>query len=597
MIDDDIIRRVKEENDIVDVVSEYVNLKKAGRNYTGLCPFHNEKTPSFVVSPDKQIFKCFGCGETGNVFSFLIKKRNISFKEALEILAENKNIYLENEKNGKNKKYELENINKAAARFFLNNLKKNKRAYDYFLKRGIDTKSIFHFGLGYAEDKWDSLYNHLKKTGYTEENLLTLGLIEKSTKGNFYDKFRNRVIFPVFNVYGNIIGFGARVLDNSLPKYLNSKESMLFKKGSNLYGLNFAIKEGIKDNTIIIVEGYMDVISLYQHGIYNAVAALGTSFTINQARLLKKYAKKIVLCFDTDEAGLKASKRTIDILKDVDDLDIKIISLPNGKDPDEYIKEKGKEEFLKLILKAYSVIDFQIFFIKKGKDLTNKDQIIKYIEGVLSIIRDISPIERDIYIKRLSSETKVSEQSLHESLLKKGSKQNRNYRESENTQIDNIHQNSKDHKMNFKERVLLKIFIENKTIRSNFMDFINREDFFNNNHKIIYDIIHKNKDAENLALKLEIECVKNTIEDDFFNIMGSSYNYDADKIEFFIKNIVNELRKCKLEDLMKKAMEDINLLESKGKIEEVYALLKNVQKIKIQIKDLEIDESGDSIEG
>ncbi len=595
--DNDIISRVQQENDILEVISEYVNLKKSGRNYIGLCPFHNEKTPSFTVSSDKQVYKCFGCGEYGNVFSFIMKIKNIPFQDALKILAENKNIDLENKKSGKNKKYILENINKEAARFFFNNLKNNKKAFDYFKNREISTKTIMHFGLGYADEKLTNFLNHMKKKGFKEEDLLTLGLIERSSKGYIYGRFRNRVIFPVFNASGAIIGFGARVLDKSMPKYLNSKESILFKKGSNLYGLNFAIKSGIKDNTIIVVEGYMDVISMHQHGITNVVASLGTSFTLSQARLIKKYANKIILCFDTDSAGIKAAQRSMTILEYINDLEVKIITLPNGKDPDEYIKEKGKEDFLKLAGEAYNIIDFQISLEKKNKNFANKEHIVKYIENVLSIIKDVSPVVKDIYIKRLSEETKISELSIRESFLKKEQNKERLYNKTTNSHGMDIYQNNNDHKMNFKERVLLKILIKNNKIRNNFVDHIKEDDFFINNHRVIYRFIYEKKDEENMQKALEFECTKNNTLSEYLSIMSSDYNYDVNNIDFFINSIVSELRKCKLEDLMKKAMEDINLLESEGKIEEIYALLKKVQKIKIQIKDLEIDESGDSIEG
>lgn len=597
-VDDNIISRVQQENDILEVISEYVSLKKAGRNYIGLCPFHNEKTPSFTVSPDKQIYKCFGCGESGNVFSFIMKRKNIPFLDALKILAENKNIELENTKSGKNKRYTLENINKEAARFFFNNLKINKQAYSYFKNRGISPNIIARFGLGYADDKLTNFMNHMKKKGYEEEDLITLGLVERSSKGYLYGRFRNRVVFPVFNATGAVVGFGARVLDKTMPKYLNSKESILFKKGSNLYGLNFAVKAGIKDNTIIVVEGYMDVIALYQRGITNVVAALGTSFTLSQARLIKRYASKVVLCFDTDDAGVKAAKRSMTILEYINDLEVKIITLPKGKDPDEYIKENGKEEFLKLVEKAYNIIDFQIALERKGKDLSKDGQIIKYIEGVLSIIKDISPVVKDIYIKKLSEETKINEVSIRESLLKMERKQaNSNSNIVADSYSIDIYPSNNEHKMNFKERVLLKIFIENKKIRNDFVDRVKEEDFFINSHKSIFNFINAEKNEDGLQKILEFECTKNNTLNEFLSIMSSDYNYDINNIEFFINSIVTELRKCKLEDLMKKAMEDINLYESEGKIEEVYALLEKVQKIKIQIKDLEIDESGDSIEG
>ena len=320
-ISEEIIQKVKEENDIVDVISETVNLKRSGRNYIGLCPFHNDKSPSLSVSPDKQIYKCFSCGEAGNVITFVMKQKNYNFIEAIKSLAERANIvlHIENSKQSavSKKKDILYKINVEAARYYFKNLTVNNVAKEYFSNRGIKNSTIRKFGLGYAKEGWTNIIYYLKRQGYNDNQLIDAGLVIKNeNKGTIYDRFRNRVMFPVFDIRGKVIGFGGRVFDDSKPKYLNSPETLVFHKGVNLYGLNFAVKDGINDRTLIIVEGYMDCISLHQYGITNAIASLGTALTVNQARLIKRYADKVVISYDADIAGQKATLRGLDILKD-----------------------------------------------------------------------------------------------------------------------------------------------------------------------------------------------------------------------------------------------------------------------------------------
>lgn len=332
-ISDELIQQIKDQNDIVDVISESVRLKKAGRNYIGLCPFHNEKSPSFSVSTQKQIYKCFGCGEAGNVITFIMKNKNFNFIEALEYLANRVNIEFiqtDEDKQNKNEKDLLYKLNVDAAKFFFQNLKANKKANEYFLGRGITQNTINKFGLGYSLDSWRSLLNYLKSKGYKEKDIEVNGLIIKSEKGNYYDRFRNRVMFPVFDYRGKVIGFGGRVLEDTKPKYLNSPEGPIFSKGIHLYGLNFAIKKDNASRTLIIVEGYMDCIALHQYGITNAVASLGTALTLQQAKLLKRYADKVIISYDADLAGQMATLRGLDILRKVG-LDVRVLTVPKGK--------------------------------------------------------------------------------------------------------------------------------------------------------------------------------------------------------------------------------------------------------------------------
>ena len=351
-IPQELIEKIKEQNDIVEIISEDIRLKKSGRNYIGLCPFHNDKSPSFTVSQDKQIYKCFSCGEAGNVLTFIMKYKKLNFLEAAKYLADKASITLNmgsKENSAVSKKKQLMyKINVDSARYFFANLQKNKYSKDYFLNRGIKEETIKRFGLGYSLDNWHALMNYLKKRGYKEEILLEAGLILRSEKkGNLYDRFRNRVMFPIFDYRGNVIGFGGRVLDDSLPKYLNSPDTLIFNKRQNLYGLNFARKE-IKDRSVILVEGYMDLISLYQYGIKNVVATLGTALTDGQGSLIKRYADTVIISYDSDEAGIKATLRAIEIPNKLD-INVKVLNLKECKDPDEFIRKYGVLEFEKEI--------------------------------------------------------------------------------------------------------------------------------------------------------------------------------------------------------------------------------------------------------
>ena len=320
----DIIEEIKSRCDIVDIISDYMHLEKSGSNYTGLCPFHSEKTGSFMVSKSKQIYKCFGCNAGGDVISFVMRWENVDFMEAVKILARKCGITLDRNISEEEKK-KIQEINKfreihtEAARFYFANLLRTKNpGYEYLRKRGLSDKIIKKFGLGYSPNSWNSLMNYLLSKGYDKTDLVKCGLITHKTESNkYFDRFRNRVMFPIFNYNGKVIGFGGRVLDDSLPKYLNSPETLVFNKRMNLYGLNIS-KKGIKDDTLILVEGYMDLISLYQNNIENVVATLGTALTIEQAKLIRRFAKNVIISYDSDQAGQNATLRAIDILLKAD---------------------------------------------------------------------------------------------------------------------------------------------------------------------------------------------------------------------------------------------------------------------------------------
>lgn len=414
---DEIIDEVRQNNDIVDIISQYVHLKRSGRNFFGLCPFHNEKSPSFSVSPDKQIFHCFGCGVGGNVFTFLTKIEGISFIEAVQTLAERANMQLPTlESSGDTAKELLKSkvykVNEFTANYYHQNLYKQeaKMAQEYIKKRKLTNETLQSFQIGFS-GKFDELYQELKKQGFEEPEILESGLVNKNERGQYIDRYRNRLMFPICDARGRVIAFGGRVLDDTKPKYINSPENIVYSKGRNLFGLNVAKKGGI--NEILIVEGYMDVISLHQRGITNVVAPLGTALTQQQGWLLRKNAEKVILSFDADEAGLMAKLRALDILQGMG-CDIRILQMEGAKDPDEYIVKYGKARFDNLIEKALSVIEFKVKVLKQNLNLEAVNDKIKFLNEIAKLIAKIdNTMEREVYIEKIAKEYEISKEAIY----------------------------------------------------------------------------------------------------------------------------------------------------------------------------------------
>jgi DNA primase len=406
---DNIVDEIKSRCNIVDVIGRHVPLKKAGNNYKGVCPFHNEKTPSFVVSDAKQIFTCFGCGATGDVIEFVQRYNSLDFPGAVEKLAEEYGIEIKNANfQGERERAALYEINREAAAYFYRAFTKAPNpGYEYMKRRGIEPATLRKFGIGYADGEWDSLYKYFMEKGTDSKVLLELGLISYSN-GKYYDKYRDRVIFPIINTRGKVIGFGGRTLGDGTPKYLNSPESPVFLKKNNLYGLNLTRQDINKENYVILVEGYMDVISLYQHGVRNVSASLGTALTENQAAMLKRYTDNVILSYDSDAAGQAAALRGMDILHK-SGCKVKVLHVTDGKDPDEFIKKNGKDEFLKLVQNAMSFADYKIHLLKQRLDLSTTEGSVEFLQETAKILRDLSPVEADIYIKKIARETKISE--------------------------------------------------------------------------------------------------------------------------------------------------------------------------------------------
>ena len=586
-IPEEVIEKIKELNDIVDIISENVRLKKSGKNYMGLCPFHSDKSPSFSVSSEKQIYKCFSCGEAGNVLTFVMKYKKFTFLEAAKYLADKANITLqiEGQENNKlsRKKELLYKINVDAARYYFANLQNNKIAKEYFLKRGIKEETIKRFGLGYSHDNWHGVINGLRAKGYKDDLLFEAGLISKNEKtGNTYDRFRNRVMFPVFDVKGKVIGFGGRVLDDSKPKYLNSPETMIFQKGTNLYGLNFAIKNKLQEDYIIIVEGYMDLIALHQYGIVNTVASLGTALTVNQARLLKRYVNKVIISYDADLAGQTATLRGLEILRNAG-FDVKVLKVPEGKDPDEFVRNNGKEAFLRLAKEALPLIEYRIKRAAEGINFKNGNELVAYGEKFAEILADLNPIEKDVYIKKISEETSIKEQALYDLL----------------SQVISKKQNEENF-INKKEDFGTKLYVEpgylkagRALIKLMFKDefydelknIIKSGDFALESHNKIYSLILQGKsvDTINIISYVESRCDDIESSKEFTKIKEHEVLAFADK-DRLIKDYINEVKNFKLklqiQDLKKKQ----NRFEKEGEIEESIRIAIELTKLSEALK-------------
>ena len=415
---DEFLDEVKSKNDIIDIVSGYVVLKRTGRNYMGLCPFHKEKSGSFCVSPDKQIFHCFGCGVGGNIFRFIQKIENLNFVEAVEFLANRANMEIpiqivnpaeEKREMLKKKVYE---VNKTAAEFYHQNLYKPtaKPGQEYVKKRHLDNNTLKTFKIGFS-GKFNELYEELKRQGFKEEEILASGLVNKNPDGKYIDRYRNRLMFPIFDERDRVIAFGGRVLDDTKPKYINSPENIVYSKGRHLFAFNIAKKDN--PQTILIVEGYMDAISLHQRGINNVVASLGTALTESQGRLLRRSCEKVIIGYDADGAGQAAIMRGLEILKNLG-CDIRILQISGAKDPDEYIIKYGPEKFKKCMDNAISLIEFKAKMLKKDLNLENTNDKIKFLNEIAKILaKEDNKIEREIYIDKISLEYKVSKEALY----------------------------------------------------------------------------------------------------------------------------------------------------------------------------------------
>lgn len=586
----DIIDEVKSRCDIVNVISQYISLKQSGSNFSGLCPFHSEKTGSFHVNQSKQIYKCFGCGEGGDVINFVMKIENLDFIEAVKLLAEKNGIEfktnLSEEDKAKMEKIKIiQDIHLKSARFYFANLTKSKNpGYDYLKRRGLSDKIIKKFGLGYSLYSWNSLMEYLLSLGYEKKDLVLSGLVtHKENDNKYYDRFRNRVMFPIFDYRGNVIGFGGRVLDDSLPKYLNSPDTLLFNKRFNLYGLNYA-KKNIVNDSLILVEGYMDLISLYEHGIENVVATLGTALTNDQGRLIKRYASTAIISYDSDDAGIKATLRAIEILKN-QNINIKILNLKDCKDPDDFIKKYKKEGFLKAIDEAISHIQFQINILKKKFDFNKDEHLIKFAKEAALIIKSLSsPVEKDYYIKYVSKEYNIGFDAMKEEVYGKNyNNKIKNYKKFSKFEqkpiekIKNIENGEK-----FVEETFIKLLLDNKELRQISLLKISEDDFLINDSKEIFNLIIKNKELDKITIdKIKDLNISQEYLNDLDNISINNINtYNSKNVDEIIKSVKrNKLHKEVNELLQQQKQLELSLKNNaidKDSVKEVELEIMNI---------------------
>lgn len=567
---DELIDEIKNNNDIVDVVSQYVHLKRSGRNYFGLCPFHNEKSPSFAVSPDKQIFHCFGCGVGGNVIHFISKIEGINYRESIELLAERANITLPKlESIGDNKTQELKDkiyqINKEAAYFYHENLYKPtaKPAQEYVKKRKLNNATLKEFLIGYSGN-FNELYNFLKSKGFSDEAILASDLVNKNDRGQFIDRFRHRLMFPIQDVRGRIIAFGGRVLDDSKPKYINSPENLVYSKGRHLFGLYNAKKHDTKK--ILIVEGYMDVISLHQRGITNVVASLGTAMTEAQGRLLRRSSEQIILGYDADGAGQEAIVRGLDILRNLG-CDVRVLQISGAKDPDEYVTKYGPERLKKCIDDAISLVEFKVRVLKRTLNLDNTADKIKFLNEVAKILARVeNSMEQEIYIEKISKDYDISKEALYSEIKKILYPKNTNSKilEKRNTQYNIVKKEDtkiSEARLKRENTIIAMLLMSNANVYSKIKNKIKPEDFKYEKNKKILEKVY----AEYEKGITEIYDVLSLFEDeDIINhiteIMAKDYGItDIDKgIDDILNTYERENLKEKRDEILK-SLEDSEL--------------------------------------
>lgn len=496
---DELIEEVRSRNDIVDVISGYVRLTKKGSTYFGLCPFHNEKTGSFSVSPNKQMYYCFGCGAGGNVFTFLMQYENFSFPEAMEALAERAGIELPKQemsaqaKKEADKRQILLEINKAAGKYYYMLLRSEhgKQAYEYFKKRELSDATMQKFGLGYSDKYSDDLYRYLRKLGYDDAILKESGLVSIDEVRGGHDKFWNRAMFPIMDVHNKVIGFGGRVMGDGEPKYLNSPETKVFDKSRNLYALNFARQT--KKPQMLLCEGYMDVIALHQAGFDNAVASLGTAFTSGHASLLKRYTKEVYLTFDSDGAGIKAALRAIPILKEVG-LTAKVINMKPYKDPDEFIKALGAEEYQKRIDAAENSFMFEIRILEQNYDMKDPEGKTAFQTEVAKKLLDFTTeLERNNYMEAVADKYHMSFEALRNLVNQLGTQGGLVKERTPLKSGLNEKKHKKEDGMKQSQKLLLTWLIEYDNLYDKIKDIITPEDFTEDIFRKVAELLYEQK--------------------------------------------------------------------------------------------------------
>ena len=587
---DEIIEEIRQNNDVVDIISQYVHLTRKGRNYFGLCPFHNEKSPSFSVSPDRQIFHCFGCGVGGNVYTFLMKIEGITFKEALEQLAERANIQLPTLTSGADTaKEELKarvyKVNEFTAEFYHQNLYKPnaKMAQEYVKKRKLNQETLEAYKIGFS-GKFDELYKALKQQGFGEKEILESGLVNKNDNGTYIDRYRNRLMFPICDARGKVIAFGGRVLDDSKPKYINSPENIVYSKGRHLFGLNVAKKYSSKK--LLIVEGYMDVISLHQRGIENVVGALGTALTEQQGWLLRKSTEQVILGFDADGAGQTAVARSMEILQNMG-CDMRVLQIEGAKDPDEFIVKFGEGRFKLAMENAISLVEFKVKNLRKDINLENAADKIKFLNEIAKILAKVeNTIEREIYIEKIAKGYNISKEAIFaevNKLIYSNSKGIQTLQE-QNKTIRKVEQN-KEKKISVnenlikRENTIIALLIDaNKNVFEKIRQNIKPEDFKDSINREIAQKLYEELEKQDSNINKLIDTFDEETQNHITMVMAT--DYEIENVEKAVDDILQKYKREKLDD---RKQEILKQLETEQDTEIKQQLGKELNSIIIEL--------------
>lgn len=564
---EEIIEQVRQSNDIVDIISQYVHLTRKGRNYFGLCPFHNEKSPSFSVSPDRQIFHCFGCGVGGNTYTFLMKIEGIGFKEAIEQLAEKANIQLptiqNTEENAKEElKAKVYKINQFTAEFYHQNLYKPtaKNAQEYVKKRKLTQNTLETFKIGFS-GKYDELYKSLKTQGFGEKEILESGLVIKNDKGQFIDMYRNRLMIPICDIRGRVIAFGGRVLDDSKPKYINSPENVVYSKGRHLFGLNVAKKDCSKK--LLIVEGYMDAISLYQRGITNVVAALGTALTEQQGWLLRKSTEQVILGFDADTAGQTAIARSMEILQKMG-CDMRVLQIDGAKDPDEFVLKFGEGRFKLAMDNAISLVEFKVKSLSKDINIENASDKIKFLNEIAKILAKVdNTMEREIYIEKIAKGYNISKEAIYaevNKLIYTSSKaDNLLQGKVVKTQIikrNEKEENSIDEDLKNREDTIIALLLDaNTKVFQKIKEKIKPEDFKDETNKKIIIKLYEELEKQDTNLNKLIDEFDEQTQNHITEVMATDYGIE--NTEKAVEDILSKYERERLESQKKYILKEL----------------------------------------
>ena len=578
---DEIIEEVRQNNDVVDIISQYVHLTRKGRNYFGLCPFHNEKSPSFSVSPDRQIFHCFGCGVGGNVYTFLMKIEGITFKESLEQLAERANIQLPTlENNADTAKEELKSkvykVNEFAAEFYHKNLYQPiaKIGQEYVKKRKMNKETLEAYRIGFS-GRFDELYKALKAEGFGEKEILESGLVNKRDNGTYIDRYRERLIFPICDVRGKVIGFGGRILDDSKikdpkfpqPKYINSPENVVYSKGRHLFGLNVAKKDSTKK--LLIVEGYMDVISLHQRGITNVVGALGTALTEQQGWLLRKSTEQVILGFDADGAGQTAIARSMEILQKMG-CDMRVLQIEGAKDPDEYIVKFGEGRFKLAMDNAISLVEFKVKNLKKDLNLESTGDKIKFLNEIAKILSKVeNTMEREIYIEKIAKGYNISKEAIYaevNKLIYAGSKDEKilQNKKIEEKHIEKQEKTIIEEDLERRENTIIAILLDNnKNIFEEIKEQIKPEDFKNEINRKIAKQLYDELEKEDSNINKLIDTFDEETQSHITMLMAT--DYEIENIDKAVEDILIKYEKERLDNRKKEILKQLEIEQDQEK--------------------------------